>query len=657
MKRVGVFVCHCGSNIAGTVDCAAVVAAARRIPAVAYAEDNKYTCSEVGQEQIRKAVQTHNLDRVVVAACSPRMHEATFRKTIASVGLNPYMLEIANLREQCSWVHSDRQAATAKAIDLVRLAVAKVLYNKPLFTSTLPVKKRAVVIGGGIAGIQAALDIAEAGHPVTLIERSQSIGGRMAQLDKTFPTLDCSSCILMPRMVDVGAHPMIDLMTYSEVEEVDGFIGNFRVKVRQRAKSVDHSKCTGCGECTEKCPTQVPAEFEAGLGERKAIYTDFPQAVPNKPVIDRDHCRYFLDGKCGICRKVCQADAIDYTQTDRQVEIEAGAIVVATGFDLFDPAKYGEYGGGRYPDVITGLQFERLISASGPTNGEIRRPSDGRVPETIAFIKCVGSRDEAHGVPYCSRVCCMYTAKQAMLVKEHAKDSKVYIFYIDVRAAGKGYEEFYQRAQTDAGATYVRGRVAKIFPRGEKLVLWAEDTLIGKQLELEVDLVVLATGIVAREGAVEFAQKMGISYDGHRFYSEAHPKLRPVDTNVDGIFLAGACQGPKDIPDTVAQASAAAVKVCSIFSKEELETNAMVATVDENICAGCFHCRAVCPSGAIDSKILHAWVAGQDVTRRVATVNSGVCQGCGSCAAACPSGAMNVGGFSNEQILGEVEAL
>ncbi|MBI2915107.1 MAG: CoB--CoM heterodisulfide reductase iron-sulfur subunit A family protein [Firmicutes bacterium] len=660
MKRVGVFVCHCGSNIAATVDVRRVAEESRKtIPDVVFSTDYKYMCSEPGQEVVRKAIREHNLDRVVICACSPRMHEATFRKTAETAGLNPFLVEMANVREHCSWVHSDREKATGKAMDLARTAVAKAARNQPLTRSFIPVTKRALVIGGGIAGIQAALDIADAGYEVVLVEKEQTIGGKMAQLDKTFPTLDCSSCILTPKMVDAASHPNIKLCTYSEVEKVDGYIGNFEATIRRKARSVDHTRCTGCGDCWAKCPIKVDSEFDVGLGRRKAIYVAFPQAVPNKPVIDRSHCTWFVrgKGKCGLCQKVCQAKAVDFDLEDELITERFGAVVVATGYDLWDSSAYGEYGGGRYADVVSGLHLERLVSSSGPTEGKIKRPSDGKIPKSVVFIQCAGSRDENKGVAYCSKTCCMYTAKHAMLIREKIPDSKVYIFYIDIRTAGKGYEEFYKRAQVEAGATYIRGRVSKIYPKGEVLVVQGEDTLAGLQVEVEADMVVLATAMVARTNAVQLAQTIGFSYDENRFYTEAHPKLRPVETNTTGVFLAGACQGPKDIPETVAQAGAAAGKVAALFSKDEMATDPMTVEVNEALCAGCLLCKPVCPYGAIDVKTIAERVMGKTLERAVATVNQGLCQGCGACASQCPSGAMNLKGFTNEQILAEVEAL
>lgn len=657
MKRIGVFVCWCGSNIAATVDIEKTVAAARTMPGVVYADHNKYTCSELGQAMIKDAIKEHKLERVVVASCSPRMHENTFRKAVAAAGLNPFFMEIANIREQCSWVHKDKESGTDKAISLIRTAVAKAARNEALFASEMPIERRALVIGGGIAGIQAALDIAEAGFEVDLVEREPSIGGRMAQLDKTFPTLDCSACILTPKMVDVAQSEKINLITYSEVEKVEGYVGNFSVTIRNKARSVDMSKCTGCGDCMAKCPAKVDSEFEMGLVKRRAIYTPFPQAVPNKPAIDRVNCRYFTSGKCKVCQKVCPAGAIDYEQEDQLATNRYGAIVVATGFDTHKLDNYGEYAYKKHPDVITSLELERLLNASGPTGGKILRPSDGKPPQNVAFIQCVGSRDKAKGNPYCAKICCMYTAKHAILLREKVPGAKAYVFYIDVRTPGKDYEEFYNRAYEEYGASYIKGNVSKVFPDGDKLIVRSVDSLSGALVELVVDMVVLATSVDARHDAKELAQKLSITTNAHKFFNEAHPKLRPVDTQTAGIFLAGVCQGPKDIPETVAQASAAAVKVASLLNKPNLMSNPSVSDVDVKLCSGCLSCVAVCPYGAITEKVIEERRGREMVPRKVAAVNTALCQGCGACTVACRPGAINLKGFTNDQILAEVDAI
>jgi heterodisulfide reductase subunit A len=657
MARIGVFICHCGENIARTVDCAALAEAAAKMPGVVHSVDYKYMCSDPGQQMIKKAIVEKRLTGVVVAACSPRMHERTFRSACAEAGLNPYLVEMANLREHCSWVHADRLAATRKAIDLVRLMVEKVKRNRALFPIRVPVEPTALVVGGGIAGIQAALDIAGGGKKVILVEKSPSIGGHMARLSETFPTLDCSQCILTPRMVEAASHPNITLMTYSQVEAVEGFVGNFEVTIRRKARYVDPSKCTGCGECWNRCPQKkIPNEFDAGLGFRTAIYVPFPQAVPNKPVIDAEHCTMLTKGKCGLCAKVCPPQAVNFKDADELVKVKVGAIVLATGFELWDHSAYGEYGGGKLADVIDGFAFERLASASGPTNGEIRRPSDKTIPQTVVFIQCCGSRDNKAGKAYCSKICCMYTAKHAMLYRHKVHDGRAVVFYMDVRAAGKGYDEFVRRAIETDGAEYIRGRVSRVYRRQDgKLIVRGADTLAGTPVTIEADMVVLADAIVPRRGSEKLAQMLGVGYDTDGFYSEAHPKLRPVETAAAGVFLAGACQAPKDIPDSVAQASAAASKTLGLFSRPELEREPIIARVNRITCVHCRACINACPYGAIqDFEIKDR--SGK-VLRVVAEVNEGLCQGCGTCVAVCRSNSIDLDGFTDEQILSEIVAL
>jgi heterodisulfide reductase subunit A len=648
MAKVGVFICHCGVNIAGKVDVARVAEELGRMPEVAFSTDYKFMCSSPGQQLVEAAVREHGLNRVVVAACSPKMHLPTFQKTVARAGLNPYLVAMANIREQCSWVTQDRDAATEKAIDLVRRQVRRVAHQDPLEDVAVAVEKTAVVIGGGVAGIQAALDIADGGRKVILVEKSPSLGGRMAQLDETFPTLDCSQCILTPKMVEAAQHPNIEIRVNTTVQAVDGYVGSFEVTLARRATCVDPQRCIACGLCIGKCPVKdVSDEFNAGLGQRHAIYTPFPQAVPAIPVIDATRCRQLLNGKCGVCAKVCPAGAINYEDKGAEETVKAGAIVVATGYREMSPAVYTEYGGGTYPDVLTGLQFERLVSSTGPTGGRLVRPSDGREPKTVVFVQCVGSRDPSKGHEYCSGICCMYTAKHAMLYKHHVPQGQAYVCYIDVRSPGKGYEQFINRASEEEDVRYIRGRVGKVQRRDDgRYRVYCEDTLVGRPIAIDADMVVLASAVEPNVDAPELAQALGISYDADGFYSEAHPKLRPVETATAGIFLAGACQGPKDIPASVQQGSAAASKVLALFARETLRKSPQVASVDPFACTGCLTCAYVCHYSAIEEK--------QSGGRQVASVVAGKCQGCGACVAACKNKAVSLAQFSDDEVFAEM---
>ncbi|MBE7014816.1 MAG: CoB--CoM heterodisulfide reductase iron-sulfur subunit A family protein [Ruminococcaceae bacterium] len=662
MQRVGVFVCWCGSNIAGTVDVEAVSEALKSEPGVVFSTNYQYMCSQAGQDMIKNAVKEHNLTGIVVCSCSPRMHEATFRKTAAAAGLNPYMVEIANIREQCSWVHKDIETGTEKAIILGKAAIAKVNLNAPLTPGESPVTKRALVIGGGIAGIQTALDIADAGFKVDIVEKKPTIGGKMAQLDKTFPTLDCAACILTPKMVDVAQNENIRIFSYSEVSEIKGFVGNFDVTIKKNARFVKEDICTGCGACVEKCPMKkVPNEFNLGMDNRTAIYIPFAQAVPKVATIDPNSCNMLKNGKCGLCAKVCAAGAIDYTQKDEYINEKYGAIVVATGFNPISMDKFDEFAYNQSKDVITSLEFERLTNAAGPTAGHLERPSDGKSPKTIVFVQCVGSRCDAcaeKGKEYCSKICCMYTAKHAMLVRDKYPDTDVYVFYIDVRTPGKNFDEFYRRAVEEYGVKYIKGMVGKVTPFGDKLKVQASDLISNKQLHIDADLVVLAAAIEPDKSARPLATMLTASMDTNDFFTEAHPKLRPVESPTAGVFLSGACQGPKDIPETVSQAGAAASKVIGLLAKDKLTGNPCVAHSNELMCNGCSTCERVCPYGAITYEDKEFRMPDRTTKlRRIAIVNPAVCQGCGACTVACPSGAMDLKGFASNQIMAEVDAI
>jgi len=650
-KRVGVYICHCGVNIAQTVAIEELKMFASTLPHVKVSENYMYMCSEPGQELIRKDIREKRLNRIVVAACSPRMHEPTFRNTLQSAGLNPYCLEIANIREQCSWVHHDQKQATAKAKGLLAAAVSKAALLEPLEEKEVPVTPTAMVIGGGIAGIQAAIDIADSGFKTYLVEKEPSIGGHMMQLDKTFPTLDCSACILTPKMADIKNHPNIELLAYSEVVDVKGFVGNFQVTVKKKPRYIDETICNACGTCAKYCSIAIVDPFNEGLSKLKALHIPFPQAIPAAYVISPKECRFLREGTCRQCEQVCnELHAINLDMKEELIELEVGSIVVATGFDLFDANRKPELGYGRYENVITGMEFERIVSASGPNLGDLR--INGKKPKEVVFIQCVGSRDKTVGNEYCSRVCCMYTAKHAHLVHEKLPDANITIFYIDVRAFGKGFEEFYDRVKGE-GVYYRRGNVSEVYKKADKLICRAEDTLLGKPIEVEADLVVLATGMQPSTSAPEVAKLMKLSTSPDRFFLEAHPKLRPVDTGSDGVFLAGCCQGPKDIPDTVAQASASAVKAVIPLARGMVKTETMVASVHDAACRGCGFCVEACPYDAI--ALAEKAVNGD--TKTVAVVNEVLCKSCGACSAVCLSGAIQQAGFTDNQILSVLQSI
>jgi heterodisulfide reductase subunit A len=649
-ERIGVYICHCGSNIAGVVDVEAVAHYAERLPGVVVSRDYSFMCSSPGQELIEDDIKELGLTRVVVGACSPHLHEATFRGACQRAGLNPYLCEMVSLREQISWVTIDKVQATQKAKALISGAVRRVPFHQPLEPIIVKINPNTLVVGGGVAGIQAALEIADSGRHVYMVEREPSIGGHMAQFDKTFPTLDCSACILTPKMFSVGQHPHITLLSYSEVVKVDGYVGNFSVQVRKRARKVKEELCTGCLVCQEKCPKKVVDDvYEVGMSRRKAIYKPFQQAVPKYPVLDTENCLYFKRGTCRICEKFCPTGAIDFTQEDQMVQIEVGNIILATGYDLFDSRRIQEYGYGRLPNVITSLQFERLTNSSGPTNGHVQL-ADGSEPKSVAILHCVGSRDKNYNA-YCSSICCMQSLKFAHLVKEKT-GAQVYNFYIDIRTPAKGYEEFYQRI-LEEGANFVRGKVGEITnvsrtPAEEgKLIVQVYDTLAGFQRRIPVELVILSAGLEPRADTKAVAKIFGISCSADGWLLERHPKLDPVATMTDGVFVAGCVQGPKDIPASVSQGASAAARVLSRIQQGEMALEPIRASVDENRCSGCRICNNICPFNAI----------AYDDVLRISTINQALCQGCGTCIAACPAGAITGAGYSNEQVMAQIEGI
>ena len=643
--RVGVYVCHCGVNVGGVVNCPEVAEYAKTLPNVVVAKDYKYMCSDPGQSLIQDDIKEHNLNRIVVAACSPRLHEPTFRRCVEEAGLNKFLFEFANLREQDSWVHMTQPAeATAKAKDLTRMAVAKARLLEPLEASKVAVDKKCLVIGGGVAGIQSALDLADMGFKTYMVERNPTIGGRMGQLDKTFPTLDCSMCILAPKMVDTSKHENIELITYAEVKEVDGYIGNFTVKVEKKPRYVKEEDCTGCGQCQEVCPIEIPNYYDEGVGMVRAAYIPFPQAVPLCATIDKNYC---ID--CGLCETVCGPEAIDRNMEPEEIELHVGTIIAATGYDPYDPTEKYEYGYGRYTNVITAMEIERMINASGPTGGHVQKPSDGKEPKRVAFIHCVGSRDEQIGKSYCSRVCCMYSMKNAQLCIDHEPDTEVTCYYMDIRSFGKGFEEFYKTSQEKYGIEFIRGRPAEILENDDlTLTVRAEDTLLGKVTEYTYDLVVLSVGLEPPKGSNELRQTLGLSRTSDGFYMEAHPKLRPVDTLTDGVYIAGVAQGPKDIPDAVAQGSAAASRASIPMAKGEVEIEPITADTDTTVCGACEVCVELCPFGAVS-------IEGEGADKHAA-INVALCKGCGTCVGACPSGAMDQQHFKTDQIMAQISA-
>ncbi|HER45785.1 MAG TPA: CoB--CoM heterodisulfide reductase iron-sulfur subunit A family protein [Thermoplasmatales archaeon] len=649
MRRIGVFVCHCGINIAQNVDVKALTEYASQLNGVAVAKEYKYMCSDVGATLIKDTIKEFNLDGVVIASCSPRMHEHTFRRVANDGGVNPYQVEISNIREQCSWAHTNREQATEKAKYLVRSAVSKALSLEPLKPSKLKVIPEALVIGGGIAGIQASLDLADDGFKVHLVERDPSIGGHMAQLDKTFPTLDCSSCILTPKMMEVANHENIELLSYSEVVSVEGSIGNYTVKIRKKPRYIDIDKCTGCGDCATSCrlKDRIVSEFNQGMGKRGAAYMPFPQAVPLKYVIDDTKCLFLTKGKCGdepLCKKACAQGAINFDQKEELVERKVGAIIVATGYDLLNPTAVYEYGYDLSRDVITTMEMERLISSSGPTKGEILRPSNQQKPKSVTFILCVGSRDETQ-CTWCCRIGCMSALKQVYLLREKLGDDvEINLCYNDLRSYGKGYEEFYRKVR-GMQTNLFRGRPSEVRTMKDNLKIDIFDTTTSKLFEITTDMVVLVPAMMPRADATEFARLLHLTLSGDGFFLEAHPKLRPVDTFVNGIFIAGCCQAPKDIQDTVSQASAAASRAATILFQEELEIDPLIAMVDEDACTGCGICVEVCP---YEARTLNE-------RKRIAEVNDALCAGCGACIAACPSNASIHKNFTKKQLLNMVD--
>jgi len=650
--KIGVYICHCGVNISSVVDVEEVARYAEKLPNVVLAKHYVYMCSAPAQAMIQQDIKEQGLNRVIVASCSPRMHEPTFRKVVEEAGLNPYLFEMANIREQCSWVHAaDPKKATTKAKDLIRMSVARARLLETLQKKEVGVTTRAFVIGAGISGMRAALDLAQRGFEVYLLEKTFSIGGRMAQLNELYPTGEYALDVLNPIMDAVVSHPKIKLFTNSELEALDGFIGNFKAKIVVKPRYVTNG-CDACGKCEAQCPIEVSDEFDFGLNKRKAIYLPFPAPAPQTYVIDDKNCN-----KCGKCVEACERGAIDLEEKPMRMEVDVGTVIVATGHDLYDPPE-GEYGYKVYGNVITLLQLERLLSENGPTKGGLI--FNGSTPKSIVFISCVGSRQE-QGIykpikdgqqlnQYCSRVCCMAALQNALTIKRRYPDTRVYYIYRDMRTFGRGHEDYYRKAG-ESMILFLKYRpeappVVSSDPKG--LLVTVQDVLTENEvIAIPADLVILNVGMVPRADASNVQSVLRIARGMDGFFQEAHAKLRPLDTPLDGIYLAGTAQGPKDITDSSAMGSAAAAKAVIPLARGKVEVEPTVAVVNEELCKGCGRCEEVCEYGAIKVEEVKPFVR---VHTLLAKITEAQCKGCGSCAVACPVGAIIMRHFTDKQI-------
>nr|MDO8080070.1 CoB--CoM heterodisulfide reductase iron-sulfur subunit A family protein [Candidatus Freyarchaeota archaeon] len=633
--RIGCYVCHCGLNIAGVVDVEKVSEATGKLPGVVISRHYVYMCSEPGQEMIKRDIKEHNLNRVIVASCSPQMHEPTFRSVVENGGINRYLFEMANLREQCAWAHSkDPGKATEKAKDLLRMAVAKARLLQPLERREVQVKPKTLVVGGGITGIQAALELSNRGFGAYLVEKSPYLGGRVTQLNRVILTNQKASEILNPMLKALTSNPNVEVFTNTEIEKIGGYIGNFEIRLKRKPKFVTEN-CNLCKKCIDACPVEMLDEFNFGLNNRKAIYIPFENAVPSIPTIDEANCTH-----CGKCVQVCKEKAISLDSKPIMEEVSVGTIIIATGYDPYLPVN--EYGFGEYDDVITQFQLERMLSSNGPTGGRLVQPSTEKVPKNVTFILCVGSRNQDR--PYCSRICCSVALKNAMLIKEEYPETQVSILYRDIRTFSKGQEELYGEARM-AGINffkYLTDAPPKISRSEDLIQVQVSDPTLGMTVEIPTDILVLVEAMTPRKDAAELGSKMGVTRTPDGFFREAHPKLKPLDTNSDGIYLAGVAQFPKDITECMVQASGAAAKAAIPMSKGRVEVEPIVASVNEDLCIECGTCENTCPYGAIKK--------GEGGKAEVTEV---LCKGCGACAASCPARAITVFHFTDDQILAQ----